>query len=154
MLGPEQKQWLKDTVKKSKGAFKVLCSSVPWTFEAKGDSPDTWNGYRDERGEIFGFLAEHQIGDVVLMSADRHRSDLWKIARDKGYALYEFNSSRLTNQHVHPTIPAAEFSYNAKQSFGVVDFDTTVDDPTVAYRIVTIDGETVFDRTLKRSELE
>lgn len=153
MLGPEQKKWLLDTVKQSKGVFKVLCSSVPWTFHAKGDSSDTWNGYREERNEIFGFLADNKIANVVLMSADRHRSDLWKIERDHGYALYEFNSSRLTNQHVHKTMDAAEFSYNARQSFGVVDFDTTISDPTVTYRIVTIDKETVFTFTVKRSQL-
>jgi alkaline phosphatase D len=154
MLGPEQKKWLLETVQKSRGTFKVLCSSVPWTFYAKGDSPDTWNGYREERDEIFDFLAENRIGGVVLMSADRHRSDLWRIERDNGCALYEFNSSRLTNQHVHKTMEAAEFSYNAKQSFGLVDFDTKADDPTVTYRIVTIDGETMFTFPLKRSQLK
>ena len=95
MLGPQQKKWLLDTVKLSKSKFKVLCSSVPWTFIAKGDSPDTWNGYQEERNEIFDFLADNKINGVVLMSADRHRSDLWKIERDKGYPLYEFNCSRL-----------------------------------------------------------
>ena len=87
------------------------------------------------------------------MSADRHRSDLWKIDRPRDYALYEFNSSRLTNQHVHKTMEAAIFSYNAKQSFGTVDFETTAADPTVTYRIHTIDGEQVFQHTVKRSEL-
>ena len=87
------------------------------------------------------------------MSADRHRSDLWKIDRPDDYALYEFNSSRLTNQHVHKTMEAAIFSYNAKQSFGTVDFDTTAADPTATYRIHTIDGEQVFQHTVKRNEL-
>ena len=90
---------------------------------------------------------------VLLMSADRHRSDLWKIARKDGYPLYEFNSSRLTNQHVHKTMPAAEFSYNKKQSFGLVEFDTTVRDPTVRYSVVTIDDETVHSFAVKRSQL-
>jgi hypothetical protein len=48
----------------------------------------------------------------------------------------------------------AIFSYNKKQSFGTVDVDTTVDDPTVTYRVVTIDGEEVFKHTIRRSELE
>ena len=87
------------------------------------------------------------------MSADRHRSDLWKIDRPGDYALYEFNSSRLTNQHVHKTMEAAIFSYNAKQSFGTVDFDTTAADPTVTYVIHTIDGEQVFQHSVKLSEL-
>jgi len=153
MLGPAQKRWLLSTIKKSRGTFKVLISPVPWVFKAKGDSRDTWSGFKKERNEIFTFLTENKIEGVVLMSADRHRSDLWKIDRPDDYALYEFNSSRLTNQHVHKTMEAAIFSYNAKQSFGTVDFDTTAADPTATYRIHTIDGDEVFKHTVKRSEL-
>lgn len=153
MLGPVQRQWLFDTLKGSKGKLVVMCSPVPWVFKAKGDSKDTWNGFREERNEIFDFLAEQNIDGVVLMSADRHRSDLWKIEREKGYPLYEFNSSRLTNQHNHAEMKDAVFSYNKKQSFGLVEFDTRLDDPTITYQVVTIDGETVHSYTVKRSQL-
>jgi alkaline phosphatase D len=154
MLGPVQKEWLKKTLKASEGKLIMLASPVPWVFEAKGDSPDTWNGFKQEREEIFGFMEENKIEGVVLISADRHRSDLWKIEREEGYPLYEFNSSRLTNQHVHGTMKEAIFSYNKKQSFGTVDIDTTAADPTVTYRVVTIDGEEVFRHTIRRSALE
>ena len=88
------------------------------------------------------------------MSADRHRSDAWRIERSDGYDLYEFNSSRLTNQHVHQTMDEAIFSYNAKQSFGRIRFDTTADDPFVTYDVVNIDGEMVHSLTVRRSELQ
>ena len=154
MLGPVQKNWLLNTIKNSKGTFKVLVSPVPWVFKAKGDSKDTWNGFKDERNEIFQFLSENNIKGVLLMSADRHRSDLWKIERSNDYPLYEFNSSRLTNQHVHKTMDEAIYSYNAKQSFGTVDFDTDAGDPKATYSINSIDGEQIFKFTIKRSQLE
>lgn len=153
MLGPVQKAWLKETVESSPATFKVLVSSVPWDFRTKGNSKDTWNGYRGERAEIFSFLAKHRIDGVVLMSADRHRSDAWRIERPDAYDLYEFNSSRLTNQHVHGTKEAAIFSYNKKQSFGLVTFDTTRSDPRVTYEVVTINGETVHTLELSLSRL-
>ncbi|MEE3052741.1 MAG: alkaline phosphatase D family protein [Planctomycetota bacterium] len=153
MLGKQQKKWLLETLRGSKATFRVLCSPVPWVFEAKGDSLDTWNGFKKERNGIFAFLEKEKIEGVLLMSADRHRSDLWKIKREGTYPLWEFNSSRLTNIHVHATMKAAEFSYNAKQSFGLVSFDTTLDDPTVTYAIRNIDGKEVFSKTLKRSAL-
>jgi alkaline phosphatase D len=153
MLGPIQRKWLLDTISESHGRFIVLCSPVPWVYEAKGDSRDTWNGFRDERTQIFDFLAESGRDGVILMSADRHRSDLWRIERPNGYDLYEFNSSRLTNQHVHPTMKEAVFSYNKTQSFGTVDFDTTLDDPKVTYRVLTIDGEEVNSFTVRLSQL-
>lgn len=153
MLGPRQKRWLRETLRSSTGTFKVLVSPVPWTFYAKGLSDDTWNGFRAERREIFGFLSEHEIDGVVLLSADRHRSDLWEIERDDGYTLWEMSSSRLTNEKSHQAMPIAEFSYDRKPSFGLLDFDTTLADPMVTYRVVTIEGEVVYSRTLQKSEL-
>ncbi len=156
MLGPVQLAWLKEQLSSATGTFKVLCSSVPWDFRTKGDSLDTWNGYKQEHEEILSFVEDNNVQGVVLMSADRHRSDAWKISRPNGYSLYEFNSSRLTNQHIHKTMEKAGaiFSYNDPQSFGLVTFDTTVSDPTVTYEIVNIDGEKPHSITVKRSELQ
>ena len=156
MLGPVQKKWLKEQLKSAKGTFKVICSSVPWDFRTKGNSSDTWNGYKEEHEEILSFLETEKIEGVVLMSADRHRSDAWKLDRPNGYDLYEFNSSRLTNQHVHPTMEkkGAIFSYNEPQSFGLVTFDTMLEDPQVTYEVVNIDGEKPHSITVKRSELK
>ncbi len=155
MLGPVQMQWLKEQLKASTGKFVVLCSSVPWDFRTKGDSNDTWNGYRAEREEIFSFLEQRKQEGVLLLSADRHRSDAWKIERGNGYGLYEFSSSRLTNQHVHPRMEEAGaiFSYNELQSFGLVTFDTAQDDPTVKYEVISIDGDRPFDLEVRRSQL-
>jgi alkaline phosphatase D len=154
MLGPVQKKWLKEQLTQSTGTFKVICSSVPWDFRTKGDSSDTWNGYKKEHEEILSFIDANNIEGIVLMSADRHRSDAWKLARPNGYDLYDFNSSRLTNQHIHPMKAEAIFSYNDPQSFGLVTFDTTADDPTVTYDVVNIDGEKPHSITVKRSELK
>jgi len=154
MLGPDQKEWLKQTLEKSRATFRVIASPVPWEYRTKGNSKDTWNGFKNERKEIFDFLAEKEIGGVLLISADRHRTDAWKIDRENGYALHEFNSSRLTNNHVHGTMSAAIFSYNKRQSFGLVTIDTRAKDPTITYDAINIAGEKMHSLTLKRSELE
>jgi len=153
MLGPQQRAWLLRHLAESRATFKVICSPVPWDYRTKGDSLDTWNGFRQERAAIFSFLAAERIDGVVLVSADRHRSDAWRIERSDAYDLYEFNSSRLTNEHVHQTMSEAEFSYNAKQSFGLLEFDTTLSDPAVTYTVRSIDGEDVAQMTLRRSQL-
>ncbi len=156
MLGPVQLEWLKERLSNSSGTFKVICSSVPWNFRTKGDSRDTWNGFRAEREAIFGFIEQKRIEGVVLISADRHRSDAWRIERPGGYDFFEFNSSRLTNQHVHRTMKeqGALISYNAKQSFGLVSFDTTAADPWVNYDVINIDGETIDSLKVQRSQLQ
>ena len=153
MLGPAQKEWLFQQVLGSDATFKMLVSPVPWSFDTKGDALDTWNGFREERKEIFDFVAVNRIEGVVLLSADRHRSDARLIDRPNGYPLYEFESSRLTNEHVHQLMPGALVAYNEKQSFGLLSFDTTKPDPTITYRIVSIDNEIKGEVTVRHSEL-
>lgn len=154
MLGPVQKEWLFERLNASSATFTVLASSVPWAEGTKPGSLDTWDGYPEERKEIYDFLHENRIEGVVLLSADRHRSDAWKNERAEGYPLYEFESSRLTNQHVHKEMPGAVFSYNDTQSYGLIDFDTTASEAQLTYRICDIDGQQVYELTLKRSQLE
>jgi alkaline phosphatase D len=153
MLGPEQKQWLFDTLASSTAKIKVLISPVAWSLGTKGESPDTWNGFREEREEIFNFLADKNISGVVLVSSDRHRSDLLKNERPNGYTLHEFNSGLLTNDSVHPTLPTAEFSYNEHPCFGLLTFDTTTPDATVTYRIIDINGDEHLNFTVHEGDL-
>jgi alkaline phosphatase D len=153
MLGPAQKAWFLEALGKSKATFKLLISSVAWADGTKPGSPDTWEGYAEERAEIFDFIKDRRIEGVILLSSDRHRSDLWRTDYPGLYPLYEFNSGQLTNQHTHPEMENAVFSYNRKQSFGLIDFDTTKTDPSVSYTIVTIDGENIFHHEVRRSEL-
>ncbi|MDZ7691971.1 MAG: alkaline phosphatase D family protein [Balneolaceae bacterium] len=157
MLGPAQLTWLEETLSNSDATFKVLVSSVPWHYDAKGQSNnkvDGWAGYRQEREKIFSWIDEHDLGGVLLLSSDRHRSDAWLTKRDTGYDLYEFSSGQFTNQHTHDVLEGALFGYNEKPSFGLLNFDTEAEDPTVTYRIVDIDGFIHQELTVKRSELE
>ncbi len=153
MLGAAQKKWLFDRLKSSRGTFKILTSSVPFSQGTKPGSKDTWDGYAEEREEIFSFIAENRVDGVVLVAADRHRSDAWRTERPSAYPLYEFMSSRLTNSHVHRVFPQSLFGYNEKCSFGMLAFDTTIDDPEVRYTIVDLDGRDIYSLTLRRSQL-
>ena len=155
MLGPVQKAWLLRTLKASKATFKVLASPVPWSPGVKPGSRDTWDGFPAEREEIFSFIGKNQIPGVILLSADRHRSDIRKTMREDSYDLIEFESSRLTNRHVHRVVktPGLVFGYNKKCSFGLLHFDTTLEDPKVTYEIVSIDGETVYEYEVKLSDV-
>ncbi|MEM0896576.1 MAG: alkaline phosphatase D family protein [Verrucomicrobiota bacterium] len=156
MLGPVQRKWLKETLKDESATFKVICCNVPMAPNVKPGSKDTWDGYDKERQGIYQFIAKEKIPGVIILSADRHRSDAYKIDTgiDGMYPLYEFSSSRLTNQHMHPIIGSSLFGYNEKQSFGRVDFDLNAEDPTVTYSIINIEGEKIHSLEVKLSELQ
>lgn len=157
MLGPVQKQWLKESLRQSEGLFKVIVSPVPWHDAAK-NSDDTWRGFAGEREEIFSYIRDHHITGVLSLTADRHRSDAVINHIPDYYDLYEFESSRLTNKHYHKPIshPDWLFSYNKDRMFGLVTFDLTEDEPRVSYQIVRMDGQTVpppCQVTIKGSKL-
>lgn len=148
MLGPVQKNWLFEKLEASPHQFKVLASPVPWSPGVKPGSKDTWDGFQEEREEIFSFIHRKKINGVVLMAADRHRSDLRTIPREDGYDFYEVMSSRLTNVHTHGLVQNAKGSrfimgYNEKCSFGRVTFDANPQDPGITYAIINIEGQEV-----------
>ncbi len=153
MLGPDQKAWLLKALKKSTATFKVIVSGTPWAYDAKPGARDDWNGFHKERTEIFDFLANNHINGVILLSGDRHRTDIRKITRPNGYTLYDWENCRLTNQIVHPIEPGAMFGYNAKQTFGLLNFDTKSKDPSATFTAYSIDNEKEFSMTLKLSDL-
>ena len=162
MLGPAQKEWLFEGLRSSTATFKLIASGVPFPDGAKpGAWPwrsDTWEGYPDEREEIFSFIEEERIDGVVLLAGDRHRADVWRIERDEGYDLHEFQNGRLTNVHTHESVEGRArhyplYSYNERPHFGRLRFDTTGADPSITYDIINIRGETVHSTTLYRSRL-
>jgi alkaline phosphatase D len=154
MLGPDQKQWLLDSLAASKGKFKVIASGTMWSDGADKDGKDSWAGTwaRDERDEVFDLITERKIGGVILLAGDRHRSDIWKIKRP-GYPLYEFVSAKVTNQHTHRTYPNAVWSYNEGNFWGQLHFNFAPKDPVMTFKCVDISGRVVKEFPLKLSEL-
>jgi alkaline phosphatase D len=165
MLGPVQKQWLLNKLKGSTATFKIIAASVPWAFESKtgrqmsanlGRRPgheDTWQGFGREREDIFAFIEQQKIEGVFLISADRHRSDAWKIERENGYAFYEAMSSHLTKRSSHPAMPGALFTSLGKPAYGLLTLDTTLSDPEIRYDVVKIDDTVDGTLVIKKSQL-
>lgn len=155
MLGPVQKKWLLETLKNSRGTFKVLASPVPFTEKIKPGSKDPWDGFASEREEIFSYIETQRINGVFLVAADRHRTDLRITTRKNGYDLYEFESSKLTNRHTHPVVktPGLVWGHNKTCSYALMKFNTKAADPVVRFDAITIDGEVVHAHDLKLSEI-
>lgn len=159
MLGEEQKKWLLESLKKSTAKFKVLASGTMWHADADKGGADSWAGprsaFQHERDEIFDFINKEKINGVILISGDRHRTDIWKTDRSKGYPLYEFLSAKVTNVHSHKARKEALWSYaDAKDRFwGQLEFDTTQAEPIVTFKAINQNGSVLKSFPLKLSEL-
>ena len=155
MLGPVQKKWLLGTLSDSRATFKVIASPVPFTAGIKKGSRDPWDGFPEEREELFRHIESEKIEGVFLIAADRHRTDLRVTRRPNGYDLYELESSRLTNHHTHSVVKTDGmiWGYNKTCSFALMSFDTTAEDPQVKFECIDIDGESQHSFVLKHSQL-
>ncbi len=156
MLGPVQKKWLLQTLQRSQATFKVIASPVPFTAGIKKGSRDPWDGFPEEREELFKWIETQRIEGVFLIAADRHRTDLRVTQRPDAYDLYEFESSRLTNHHVHGVVKSEGliWGYNDTCSYALMSFETDLPDPQVTFECIDLEGETKYRHLLKRSQLE
>ncbi len=148
-----QKAWLLESLLASDATFKVIASPVAWADGAKPGSRDTWSGFPGEREEILRFIEANDIPGVILLSSDRHRSEAWALERDSGYAFHDLLSGQLTNIHTHPKEPGTLFSYNDKDSFGLLTFDTAREDPQATYQIYSIDDELIETLVIRHADL-
>ncbi|MEN8734281.1 MAG: alkaline phosphatase D family protein, partial [Lentimonas sp.] len=155
MLGEAQKQWLLKSLKQSTAKFKVLCSGTMWHDKADKGGADSWSGkhYRAERDEIFDLINSEEINGVLLLSGDRHRTDIWKTERPNGYPLYEFLTGKVTNLHTHKTRKEAEWSFNEGNFWGELAFDFSNPDPTITFRAINQDAQELNMATYKLSDL-
>ena len=146
MLGSVQKKWLKETLKNSNAVFKIIASSVPFSKGIKPGSKDPWDGYPEEREEIFNFIEDENIEGVLLIAADRHRIDLRKTERPNGYDLYEFVSGRLTNKHVHSVVKTdgLVWGYNKTCGYCLLRFDTRKKTPQIKLEAYDNMGKLLF----------
>ena len=68
-LGAQQLAWLKRELLASKATLKVIGAGGEWQSDS---SEDSWKSYAREETDLFDFLAEHEIKNVLLLSGDRH----------------------------------------------------------------------------------
>jgi alkaline phosphatase D len=156
MLGPAQKTWLKNKLKASPATFKIIASSVPFAPGIKPGSQDPWDGYPEEREEIFSFIEKEKIEGVLLLAADRHRIDLRKIKRPKGYDFYELVSGRLTNKHVHPVIKTEGliWGYNQSCGFCLLQVDTRNTSPFIILEAYDFSGVLLMEEKVLARDLQ
>lgn len=82
LLGLCQKQWLLDALSRSTAVWKFIVS--PITFNPTTKPWDAWGAFPSERAELLNFLQEHQISNVIVLSADIHSGGAVDDGRNAG----------------------------------------------------------------------
>lgn len=159
-LGQAQFDWLKKTLRDSTAPFKIISSGTMWSdYISNGkDSWGTWD--KQAREELFTLIGKENISGVLLVSGDRHGARGFKIPRETGYDLLEFEPATLGGVNGPPAMtkvdPSAQlFGYagGGLVAFGEFTFDTKSKTPTVTFRLIRETGEIMEEHTFMLTEL-
>ncbi|MEX2579446.1 MAG: alkaline phosphatase D family protein [Verrucomicrobiales bacterium] len=154
MLGEVQWEWLRDELREP-AEVRLVVSGIQLVAEAAGQ--ETWSNLPAERKRFFELVAETEANGVVVLSGDRHWSEISCETDAAPYPIYDLTSSSLNQVHPRGTptenrFRVSETTYHV-ENFGEVSIDWEDPDPELRLRVLDIEGNERLGKTLRLSEL-
>lgn len=156
MLGAEQLRWLKNALLASTAAFKVIVSGSqvlndPQRFEG-------WHNFKAERDGFLRWLQDHHVRGVLLLSGDRHHTELLRLPRAGTYALHELTCSPTTSgagrnsQPEHPALHVSGTFVN-QRNFCTLDVTGARGQRVMTLRSFDVKGKELWSHPLREQDL-
>ncbi|MDO8544752.1 MAG: alkaline phosphatase D family protein [Opitutaceae bacterium] len=147
MLGAAQLAWFKRELLASRAKVKLIASGSEW--EPNGHL-DSWTSFGRERDEIFGFMREHDVQGVILLSGDRHFTGAYQI----GGRFIEVTSGPLGSRTTNGVNKPDMFLNLVEGTMcSVFDVDTTAAEPRVTLEVYRGGFGRIHERTLTWDEI-
>lgn len=124
-FGAGQWQWLKESLSSSQATFKFVVLGNE-TLNTLTPSENMYQ-YTQAYADFLGWLESANIPGIVLLSGDRHHTELLKLEREGTYPLYEWCVSPLTSKAYAPypveqnlpiRVPGSLYS---ERNFGMIE---------------------------------
>ena len=157
-LGEQQLQWLKDALLSSFAPFKfiVVGNQVTNTFSRH----ESYYNYPKEWSDLMSWLNEQEVRGVVILSGDRHFSELLKMTRPKNYPLYEFTSSPITSGLINEMgieqdnpMRVTGTLVRDMQNFGLVKVTGKRRDRTLTMKTIDAEGKQRWEFSISEKDL-
>jgi hypothetical protein len=151
-FGEKQLEWLKEQLKASKGAIKIIASSSPML----GDDPSGWAASKDEREDFIAFLQKEKIGGVVFVSRGAYGEIICrKTKNDLFYPLYELVSPPLNMAVGKAGVEANRVGEAVVENgFGSLNFGGAKIKRFVTLQIRDVEGNIKADQTIFTASLQ
>ena len=149
MFGRAQMQWLEKGLAESKARFKIVAAGTQFLSEAKNGEESGWHSYAGERDAFLGWLKANPVEGLVLLSGDRHNTQLFREG-----AVSEFSCSPLTSKVIPLTkTNRANPRLDAEcvvetQNYGTLEFSGEAAARKVTARSFEADGKLLWTRVL------
>ena len=158
MLGAAQLRWLKNALLASTAPVKLVVVGSQVTNDL--NRRESWDKFPRERDDFLKFLADHRINGVVLLSGDRHFTELLRTERPGSYPLYELTCSPLTSgvgsdakvENASKLIVPGTFV--AERNFCTIEFSGPLKSRTLTMKSFSSDGQPLWQKEVALSELQ
>ena len=152
MLGPRQIAWLKQSLLHSKARFKIVANGSQMLSE--GNNGSGWHRYRTEREDFLAWLGREKIPGIILLTGDRHNTQLFRLDIAGGPPVFEYCSSPLTSrvgkvsrtEWANPRL--VKDSAVEKRNFGTLQFTGSGKDRKVVGHCFDADGAQLWTTVL------
>ena len=155
MLGTEQWRWLEAQLR-TPADVRVIASSIQCLSSAAGQ--ETWANLPLERKRLFELIRKTRAAGVVIVSGDRHWSELSMTQQGVDYPLYDLTSSSFNQIHQRGTPTENRFRASPttfhRENFGLIEIDWELSDPVISMEIRDIDNQTQISKQVRLSELQ
>jgi alkaline phosphatase D len=154
MLGEAQWQWLERRLREP-AELRLLVSSIQ--FVASDAGQEAWSNLPSERQRLIDLIAATEAEGIVVLSGDRHWSELSRLDEGVPYPIYDLTSSSLNQVHPRGTPTEnrwriSETTYHL-ENYGLVEINWEPEDPEVTLSIRDLEGATRLEHRLRLSEL-
>jgi alkaline phosphatase D len=158
MLGAAQMRWLKNALLASVSPVKLVV--VGSQITNKLNRRESWDKFPRERDEFMKFLVDHKINGVILLTGDRHFTEMLRSDRPGTYPLYELTCSPLTSgiapdaktEHINPQI--IEGTYVTERNFCTVDVSGKSGERKLTLRSYSTEGRQLWQKVIPLTELQ
>ncbi len=154
LLGAEQWAWL-ETVLQEPAELRVVVSSIQLVADDAGQ--ECWANLPRERARFFELLRRTQAAGVVVISGDRHWSELSAETEALPYPVFDLTSSSLNQPHSRGTPTdntkrALAKTYH-QENYGRLAIDWNAEPPQLRMEIRDLDGRSVLAKSLSLTTL-
>lgn len=164
VLGDAQWKWLEQQLR-APAELRVIGSGVQILADEHGS--EAWGNFPRERTRLFDLIRDTKAKGVVLLSGDRHLSELMRLPPDTfgiGYPIYEVTSSSLNAPSGNLTKAGARFAneinrYRVGLTFfevnsGFIQIEWSHPSPLVRLQVRDEKGAVVLQQRVKLSDLQ
>lgn len=156
-FGPRQLQWLKDSLVNSTATFKLI---VIGNQVLNTHSPsENFYSYQQEFRQLLAWLESARIPGVVILSGDRHHSELFRLQRPGLYPLYDWTVSPLTSSAYAPFETEKDLpervpgSLLVERNFGLIDVSGPLHQRRLRLQLFDASGRSRWRFSLSQAEL-